>query len=86
MSQHSDPISALSNHLASPALLTSNGPLGAVWPFENGVFWLKATLDSMPCGLKRRAKAMGVCLAQVLSRQHSALGIGPDPSLSRAFN
>lgn len=63
MSQHSDPISALSNHLASPALLTSNGPLGAVWPFENGVFWLKATLDSFATPSK--GSAMGATLAQV---------------------
>lgn len=73
MSQHSDPISALSNHLASPALLTSNGPLGAVWPFENGVVWLKATLDSFA------TPSMGVQWALLSPRCHwSFLRFGSD--------
>lgn len=77
MSQHSDPISALSNHLASPALLTSNGPLGAVWPFENGVFWLKATSDH--CCLRQRSVnlAPGALSCYTLSLLASASFLSP---------
>ena len=85
MSQHSDPISALSNHLASPALLTSNGPLGAVWPFENGVFWLKATLDSIALRQYGRLPRPGALSLSLRSLTFEAFGIGPDPFFTALF-